>query len=195
MSRRPLTALCLTSLLFVAVAACGGSVAAGTDGAQSGTSSSSSGSSSDTGSVSRPGAGSPSGSGGTTGGECTAPLDTLVCTRGSAATDTWCCPSTFDATFASLPACDLGETQSYASCTGAKVLTRSYGTHAIQCFYSVTDDTLVGAQKQDDIPSFCNQTSRYVKGGASPAPSCVPDSLERVTCPHDASGDAGTDGG
>ncbi|MDB4941099.1 MAG: hypothetical protein JWP97_633 [Labilithrix sp.] len=129
------------------------------------------------------------------GGACTAALDTFVCPAPAPGTfeSTWCCPPSFDATAEALPACNLGERQSYSACPGARVLTRSFGTHAIQCFYSVTTDALVAAQKEDDVEDLCGGTSSVATSGNAPAAGCTPDSLTQVTCPRTP--DGGSDGG
>lgn len=75
------------------------------------------------------------------------------------------------------------------------MLTRSFGTHDVRCFYSVTDDTLVAAPKQNDV-NFCDGSTPNVTGGVVPTASCTPDSLAPATCPHEnPNGDAGVNGG
>lgn len=183
--------------LAFGLVACGGAVASTDDGSgnRTGTSSSSSGGASDTGNASG-GNKDEEPSGTTTNIVCTRPLDTFVCKSTAPGSYTWCCPATFDGAAASLPSCGLGESQSYAACPGAKVLTRSFGTHAIQCFYGPGDDTLVRASMQDDVPDFCDNISSVVEGGGPVSPQCLPDSMEQATCPHvDPTADAGVDGG
>lgn len=131
-----------------------------------------------------------------TGAECDQSLEKFLCT-GDSNPSAWCCPPSYDGSVAALPACNLGERQLHGSCAGAPILDRAFGTHAIQCYYAASTFALVGAAMEDDVASFCGETSSVRQGGdLSAATSCSPAGLTTETCPHvvDAGGDA-SDGG
>lgn len=157
----------LSVSMVAALIACGGRVPGSTDTDPSGASAPSSGSSSS-------GSGASSSTNADAPAACTDDLDSFRCNGDYS----WCCPSTF-------PDCsvDAGAYEERTECPGANILVRSFGTHAIQCFYAVGSGELVGAQKQDDVDSFCNGTNYRVSGGTIPDASCAAGTTSTTCAP------------
>lgn len=73
-----------------------------------------------------------------------------------------------------------------------------WGTHSMTCYYAAPagngrDTPLAGAEDTDDVPTFCNQTSRRIEAGTT---SCEEPALENDfgSCTHGTGGTSGTGG-
>jgi len=54
------------------------------------------------------------------------------------------------------------------SCNGFLSVIIGWGTHAKSCYYDPTTAGLVGAEADDDVPTYCNQTSSIILAGSYP---------------------------
>lgn len=54
------------------------------------------------------------------------------------------------------------------SCSGFLSVIVSWGTHAKSCYYDSTTGGLVGAEADDDVPTYCNHTSSSILAGSYP---------------------------
>jgi hypothetical protein len=117
------------------------------------------------------------------GRSCETTLAALTCTS---IADAWCCPATFDGRDLTLPPCYLGEERFTQTCGNRLGLVRTWGTHGIDCFYSLATGVLVAGVRGNDVPTYCNWTSSTESGG-DPAQRnfCDPERLAPLLCPSD----------
>jgi hypothetical protein len=54
------------------------------------------------------------------------------------------------------------------SCNGFLSVVVGWGTHTKSCFYDPTTAVLVGAEADDDVPTYCNHTSSSILAGSYP---------------------------
>jgi hypothetical protein len=54
------------------------------------------------------------------------------------------------------------------SCGNIFVASVSWGTHGYTCYYDGETKVLIGAQLFDDVPTYCNRTSRTINAGTVP---------------------------
>jgi hypothetical protein len=82
------------------------------------------------------------------------------------------CPATFDDVLAETWTCQDRETIWAGECmtNGPLTLQRNWGTHQTNCFYDPTSRQLVGANRVNDTPAYCNNTSASISTGDVPVP-------------------------
>jgi hypothetical protein len=105
--------------------------------------------------------GSGHGSGGYGGGPCTGTLDQIAPGFGSA------CPSSYPSAEEWRVTCTYGHGY-LGSCGGYLAWVVSPGTWKKSCYYDASNLELVGAEAQDDVPSFCNRSSSTFAAGTYP---------------------------
>jgi hypothetical protein len=111
------------------------------------------------------------------------------------------CPGTFAAALAlSCSTATFPPATFAGACGGLSAVAVSFTTHSKLCVYDGVDaGSLVGAAGQNDVDSFCGQTSYIIVGGQVPD-ACIAQSayVSDLLTPVDAScppGDAAAEGG
>jgi hypothetical protein len=108
--------------------------------------------------------------------ECTTTLAEVTC-----GTDPhWCCAPSFDGQGNGAPSCWMDETRSTSMCGDFRKLSRSWGTHGIDCYYSVSTGVLTGAVRNNDVLSYCGNASASETAGN--VPSCGSGSAPSIVC-------------
>jgi hypothetical protein len=77
------------------------------------------------------------------------------------------------------------------TCGGLRVVGLNWGTHAKNCYYGYSTNALVAADASDDVPTYCNRTSRRIATSVAPEAGCAA-SITPQPCP--TSGNLGTAG-
>ncbi len=78
----------------------------------------------------------------------------------------------------------MSETRTTRTCGDSRKLSRSWGTHGVDCYYSVSTGALIGAVRDDDVLSYCGNSSFSETAGNIPA--CESASVPSSVCTLDA---------
>jgi hypothetical protein len=104
------------------------------------------------------------------------------------------CRPTFIEMVAYLDDCSNGpaRTARFAGrCDGVYGVHVHWATHSYQCFYDRDSKELVGAVKYDDVPSFCDGTSDYMRAGKAPECTNLEPTVLDLQCPSNDDGGTG----
>jgi hypothetical protein len=102
------------------------------------------------------------GGAGAAGGPCTDTLDAVASGHGFA------CPNDYVSAERWPISCSYGHGY-LGSCNGFLALVVSPGTWVKECYYDPVSRALVGARYSDDVPDYCNRTSRTIAAGSYPS--------------------------
>ena len=78
----------------------------------------------------------------------------------------------------------MRETRITRMCGDSRKLSRSWGTHSVDCYYAVSTGALIGAVRDDDVLSYCGNSSFSETAGNIPA--CDSASVPSSVCTLDA---------